>query len=173
MNTSNDVLNDIRNQLDQLLTLITKQQKDINKIQKWVTAKEKQLKPIPCSAVITSPAETYEYGEVTIHVDAPTWTKIKNGDVLTIKGQGWRFDELDEDEPIQDHWIFNEDKSGSVKVKMEDEDEPGWWSTAFSGHLKECDIEEAPVQAKNVGVVRCNHLGYRSPTPLKVAAQIF
>ena len=148
MNTPNDVLNDIRNQLDQLLALVVSQQKDINKIQKWIAKQDKKKRPVPCSAVVTSPAHTYEYREVTIQIDVDTWMKIKKGMPMTIQGQGWRFEGFDEDEPIQDHWIFNEGNPGTVLVKMEMDVEKDWWDTAYIGHLDECEIVETPVKHK-------------------------
>lgn len=148
MDATDALLNEIRDQLNGLLVLVEAQRKDINKIQRWITAQEKKSKPIPCSAVITSPAETYEYGEVTIQIDEATWTKIKKGEVFTIQGQGWRFEGFDDDELTQDHWTFNEGKQGAVCVKLEDEDEPRWWGTAYSGCLSDCEIQEIPVKPK-------------------------
>ena len=142
MNTSNDVLNDIRDHLDQLLALVTSQQKDINKIQKWIAKQHNKQRPVSYSAVVTSPAHTYEYGEVKIQIDLGTWTNIKKGQLVTIQGQGWRLDGMDDDDVIQDHWTFNQTGRASVTIKMEVEDEHEWWDIAFSGDISECDIVE-------------------------------
>lgn len=148
MMRSNDVLNDIRNQLDQLLALVVSQQKDINKIQKWIAKQDKKKRPIPCVAAITCPAHTFEYGEVTIQLDVDTWMKIKKGLTMIIQGQGWRIDEMDDDDVIQDHWSFNEKSAGYVVVKMGAEEKPEWWDVAFSGDIGECEIVETPVKGK-------------------------
>ena len=147
---SNDVLNDIRNQLDQLLSLVVSQQKDINKIQKWIAKQDKKKRPVPCSAVVTSPAHTYEYGEVTIQIDVDTWMKIKKGLPITIQGQGWRIEGMDDDDVIQNQWSFNEKAAGYIVVKMAAEEEPEWWDVAFSGEIGECEIVETPVKRKSV-----------------------
>ena len=150
MNTPNDVLNDIRNQIDQLLALVVSQQKDINKIQKWIAKQDKKKRPVPCSAVITCPADTYEYGEVTIQLDVDDWMEIKKGLPMTIQGQGSRVEGLDDDEVVQDHWSFNEKASGYVEIKMAAEEEPEWWDVAFSGDIGDCEIVETPVKRKRV-----------------------
>lgn len=153
MNTSNDVLNDIRNQLDQLLTLITSQQKDINKIQKWIAATEKQSKPKPCSAIVTTPEATYEFGEVTIKIDSADWANIKKGKPVYLVGQGWKLiDPLPDgsDAFMTDEWTFNAKFPGSLKVELHDPDEYErlFWDEAFDGDLDECEIQETPVRAK-------------------------
>lgn len=150
MTKSNSLLLEIHNKLDEVLTLIAAQQKDINKIQRWIAKKDKLTKLVPCSAVITCPADTYEYGEVTIRIDLETWTKIKKGQPMTIQGQGWRVEGMDDDEVVQDHWSFNEKAPGHVVVKMAAEDEPEWWDEAFIGDISECDVVETPVKPKKL-----------------------
>lgn len=130
------------------MTLIAAQQKDINKIQRWIARKDKPTKLVPCSVVITFPAYTYEYGEVTIRIDVETWTKIKKCQSMTIQGQGWHVEGIDDDEAIQDHWSFNEKAPGHIVVKMEMEDKQESWDEAFIGDISECDIVETPVKPK-------------------------
>ena len=145
-----DMLLKIHAQISDIKDLLMSQQRDINKIQKWIAKQDKKKNPIPCSAVVTTPADTYEYGEVTIQLDVDTWMKIKKGLPITIQGQGWRVEGLNDDEVVQDHWSFNEKSAGYVEVKMAAEEEPEWWDVAFSGDICECEIVETPAQRKSL-----------------------
>ena len=140
----------IHAQISEIKDLLMSQQRDINKIQKWIAKQDKKKNPIPCSAVVTTPADTYEYGEVTIQIDVDTWMKIKKGLPMTIQGQGWRIEGMDDDDVIQDHWSFNEKSGGYVEVKMAAEEEHEWWDIAFSGDIGECEIVETPAKRKSL-----------------------
>ena len=87
---------------------------------------------------------------VRIQLDATTWSRIKSGEHLTVKGKGWIPDETATPDPKDesfywDYWQFNGGINKPMKVTMEsftdhfDEPED---LIAYEGPLREEFIRE-------------------------------
>ena len=92
----------------------------------------------------------YEWMWVRIQLDATTWSRIKSGEHLTVKGKGWIPDETATPDPKDesfywDYWQFNGGINKPMKVTMEsltdhfDEPED---LIAYEGPLREEFIRE-------------------------------
>ena len=74
--------------------------------------------------VVIDPECGYEWVGVHIRLDADTWSRIKAGERIKIKGKGWVPDEEVEPDPADelfywDHWEFNGGIGKPMKVTME------------------------------------------------------
>ena len=80
-----------------------------------------KTKPVP---VVIDPECGYEWIGVHIRLDAETWSRIKAGEHIKIKGKGWVPDEDVEPDPADelyywDNWEFNGGIGKPMKVTME------------------------------------------------------
>ncbi len=143
-------LNRIEAQITAIVNLITQQQKDISKIQKRIATKERKPRLKQATATITAPSSYLEYPDMSITLDAKTWMDIRKGKKITLQGQGWP---LDDEDTYQDFWSFNESGQASVRVYFPDPDNADelYTDVIFNGLLRECDVEESPVQKRKAG----------------------
>ena len=106
--------------------------------------------PAPVSVVI-DPDCGYEWIGVHIQLDADTWSKIKAGEHIQIRGKGWVPDEdvgVDEEDDLfhWDHWEFNGGIGKPMKVTMicpHDEVEDLDDGIAYEGPLLRSFIQES------------------------------
>lgn len=149
----NEQLNRIEAQISAIVALISQQQKDIRKIQKWIAMKERKPRIKQATATITAPSSYLEYPDMSITLNAKTWMDIRKGKQVTLKGQGWP---LDDEDTSQDFWSFNESGQATVRVYFPDPDNEDelFTDTIFNGLLRECDVEESPVQKHKAGATQ-------------------
>ena len=74
-------------------------------------------------SVVIDPECGYEWFGVHIRLDAETWSRVKAGEHIKIRGKGWVPDEdvgLDEEDDLfhWDHWEFNGGVAKPMKVTM-------------------------------------------------------
>jgi hypothetical protein len=113
----------IETALAQINATLQRQSKDILELREQTQNIAQANNSIPVSVVIY-PECGYEWMWVRIHLDANTWSRIKSGEHLTIKGKGWIPDEKETPNPklenfYWDYWEFNGGIDKPMKVTME------------------------------------------------------
>ena len=106
--------------------------------------------PVPVSVVI-DPDCGYEWFGVRIQLDAETWSKVKAGEHIKIRGKGCVPDQnvgIDKEDDLfhWDHWEFNGGIGKPMKVTMicpHDEVEDLDDGIAYEGPLLRSFIEES------------------------------
>ena len=135
--------------LAHLTKALSQQAKDITKLRKQLSQLVKHSTPTPVTALIEPDCE-YSWMWTRIHLDAKTWSRVKAGEHVKVKGKGWVPEDTDLADPKHEdfHWDFWEFNGGigkpmkvimkSSRYKYDDpEDE-----IAFDGLLLKCYVQE-------------------------------
>jgi hypothetical protein len=141
-------LEEIIQRLDALTAAIENNTREIKKIRLQLFGKKRER---PKTASITFPTWCYEYESMTIHLDAKQWKAVKEGKVITVRGQGEDISEyIGENKPFieWDYWTFNKKSPGHVSVVMQADDMEWEAETAYDGNLEDCLINETEVTPK-------------------------
>lgn len=116
-------LEGIEKALAQISQALTQQSKEISDLREQVSRLVELNTPKPVTAVI-EPDCGYEWMWLRIHLDAETWSRVKAGEHIKIKGKGWVPVEDAIPDPSDelfywDHWEFNGGIGKPLKIFME------------------------------------------------------
>lgn len=108
-----------------------------------------ESKPLPVGAYIYLDT-SYEWGTPRIKLRPENWKKIKAGVPLKIRGQGWRFndhnDEVSDDQFFKwDYWEFKGGIGKSLIVTMRDKefgDEVIYKAELYASMVKEFTVKD-------------------------------
>jgi len=110
-------------------------------------------KPLPTGAYVHI-GHSYEWGCPTIRISPKNWKRIKSGEHITLRGQGWRFndyfDEVSDEQFFHwDYWEFQGglDKPLIVTMKSKEYSE----EVVHIGDLHSSMVEEFKVKPKSEG----------------------
>ena len=139
----------IEKALAEISETLQRQSEDIRDLREQIKSLVQVATPAPVSVVI-DPECGYEWFGVRIQLDAETWSKVKAGEHIKIRGKGWVPDQnvgIDEEDDLfhWDHWEFNGGISKPMKVTMicpHDEVEDLDDGIAYEGPLLRSFIEE-------------------------------
>ena len=139
----------IEKTLAQISETLQRQSEDLRDLREQIKSLVLVATPAPVSVVI-DPDCGYEWIGVHIRLDADTWSKIKAGEHIQIRGKGWVPDEdvgVDEEDDLfhWDHWEFNGGIGKPMKVTMicpHDEVEDLDDGIAYEGPLLRSFIQE-------------------------------
>ena len=140
----------IEKALAEICEMLQRQSEDIRDLREQIKSLVQVATPAPVSVVI-DPDCGYEWFGVRIQLDAETWSKVKAGKLIKIKGKGWVPDQnvgIDEEDDLfhWDHWEFNGGIGKPMKVTMicpHDEVEDLDDGIAYEGPLLRSFIEES------------------------------
>ena len=109
--------------LAQINQVLIQQSKEMSDLREQVTRLIQLNTPKPVAAVI-EPDYGYEWMWLSIHLDAETWSRVKAGEHIKIKGNGWVPVEDAIPDPADelfywDHWEFNGGIGKHMKIFME------------------------------------------------------
>ncbi len=141
-------LEEVIKRLDALTVAVENNARELKKIRLQLFGKKRER---PKTASITFPTWCYEYESMTIHLDAKHWKAVKEGKVITVRGQGEDISEyIGESKPVieWDYWTFNKESPGYVCVVMQTDDMHWEAETAYEGSLEDCHIIETEVAPK-------------------------
>ena len=141
-------LTEIILRLDALAVAVEKNSKELRKFRLELFGKKRES---PKSAAITFPDWCYEYEPMTVYLDVKQWRAVKEGKVITVRGQGEDVSEyVDDGQPTTewDYWTFNKESPGHVQVVMGEETADWQADIAYDGHLDACEIVETEVTPK-------------------------
>ena len=116
-------LEGIEKALAQINQTLIQQSKEMSDLREQVTRLVQLNTPKPVAAVI-EPDCGYEWMWLSIHLDAETWSRVKAGEHIKIKGKGWVPVEDAIPDPADelfywDHWEFNGGIGKPLKIFME------------------------------------------------------
>ena len=139
----------IEKALAEISETLQRQSEDIRDLCEQIKSLVQVATPAPVSVVI-DPDCGYEWFGVRIQLDAETWSKVKAGKHIKIRGKGWVPDQnvgIDEEDDLfhWDHWEFNGGIGKPMKVTMicpHDEVEDLDDGIAYEGPLLRSFIEE-------------------------------
>ena len=139
----------IERALAEISETLQRQSEDIRDLREQIKSLVQVATPAPVSVVI-DPECGYEWFGVRIQLDAETWSKVKAGKHIKIRGKGWVPDQnvgIDEEDDLfhWDHWEFNGGIGKPMKVTMicpHDEVEDLDDGIAYEGPLLRSFIEE-------------------------------
>jgi hypothetical protein len=128
-------LHRIEKALDQMGVMLKRQSDDLQYLREQIQHIVQVMTPKPVPVVI-DPECGYEWIGVHIRLDAQTWSRIKAGEHIKIKGKGWVPEEDFQPDPADelfhwDHWEFNGGIGKPMKITME------------SPHEEFMDLEDA------------------------------
>ena len=140
----------IEKALAQISETLQRQSEDIRDLREQIKSLVQVATPASVSVVI-DPDCGYEWFGVRIQLDAETWSKVKAGKHIKIRGKGWVPDQnvgIDEEDDLfhWDHWEFNGGIGKPMKVTMicpHDEVEDLDDGIAYEGPLLRSFIEES------------------------------
>ena len=140
----------IEKALAQISETLQRQSEDIRDLREQIKSLVQVATPAPVSVVI-DPECGYEWFGVRIQLDAETWSKVKAGEHIKIRGKGWVPDQnvgIDKEDDLfhWDHWEFNGGIGKLMKVTMicpHDEVEDLDDGIAYEGPLLRSFIEES------------------------------
>ena len=141
-------LTEILLRLDALTEAVEKNTAELRKFRLKLYGKKRER---PKSAAITFPNWCYEYEPMTVYLDVKQWRAVREGKVITVRGQGEDVSEyVDEGQPTTewDYWTFNKESAGHVQVVMGEETADWQADIAYDGHLGACEIVETEVTPK-------------------------
>ena len=141
-------LSEIILRLDALAVAVEKNSKELRKFRLELFGKKRES---PKSAAITFPDWCYEYEPMTVYLDVKQWRAVREGKVITVRGQGEDVSEyVDDGQPTTewDYWTFNKESAGHVQVVMGEETADWQADIAYDGHLDACEIVETEVTPK-------------------------
>jgi hypothetical protein len=135
--------------LAQISETLQRQSEDLRDLREQIKSLVLVATPAPVSVVI-DPDCGYEWIGVHIQLDADTWSRVKAGEHIKIRGKGWVPDEdvgVDEEDDLfhWDHWEFNGGIGKPMKVTMicpHDEVEDLGDGIAYEGPLLRSFIQE-------------------------------
>ena len=112
----------IEKALAEISETLQRQSEDIRDLCEQIKSLVQVATPAPVSVVI-DPECGYEWFGVRIQLDAETWSKVKAGKHIKIRGKGWVPDQnvgIDEEDDLfhWDHWEFNGGIGKPMKVTM-------------------------------------------------------
>ena len=115
-----DLLRKIESTLDEINKQLISQSREISTLREQVN----QLTSNKTFSAFIEPECDYAWIGLHINVDASTWSRIKAGEFVSIKGIGWSLDTSDKPDPTDenfywDHWEFNGGINKPMKVTME------------------------------------------------------
>ena len=115
-------LKGIEKALAQINQTLIQQSKDMSELREQVTRLVQLNTPKPVAAVI-APDCGYEWMWLSIHLDAETWSRVKAGEHIKIKGKGWMpiedaIPDTADELFYWDHWEFNGGIDKPMKVTM-------------------------------------------------------
>jgi hypothetical protein len=104
------------------------------------------------TAFITHPEILYEYPSMTVNLDAKQWRAVKDGKIITVRGNGYDYTKNLDDDGVEphidwDYWTFNKTRQGSVEVILMELDFNPPEIDIFSGSLNDCKIVETEVKS--------------------------
>jgi len=143
-------LEEVIKRLDTLTVAVENNARELRKIRLHIFGKKRER---PKTAEITFPDWCYEYQPMTVRLDAKEWKAVKDGKLITVRGQGEDISAYVKDgKPTTewDYWTFNKDSPGHVYVVMGEEDSDWQTDVAYDGHLDACDILETEVAPKRI-----------------------
>lgn len=131
----------------ELRKLALRNQNELISIRKVLEAKSKKN---PVGAYIHTDT-SYEWGTPTIRISPANWKKIKAGEHLKIRGQGWRFNDYfnevsDEQFFHWDYWDFQGGIGRRLVVTMRSKEYGD--EVIYNGELHSSMIEEFKVKPK-------------------------
>ena len=94
----------------------------INELKSQINELINNSKPDEVSVII-EPDCDYEWIWTRIQLDSTTWSRIKSGEHLTLKGKGWVPEDTTKPDPLDknfhwDYWEFNGGINQAMKVTM-------------------------------------------------------
>ena len=112
----------IEKALTQINQALFQQSKDMSELRKQVS-RLIQLNTPKSVDVVIEPDCGFEWMWVQIHLDAETWSRVKAGEHIKIRGKGWVPENTDQPNPDDelfhwDHWEFNGGIGKPMKVIM-------------------------------------------------------
>ena len=139
----------IEKALAEISETLQRQSEDIRDLREQIKSLVQVATPAPVTVVI-DPDCGYEWFGVRIQLDAETWSRVKAGEHIKIRGKGWVPDQnvgIDEEDDLFhcDHWEFNGGIGKPMKVTMicpHDEVEDLDDGIAYEGPLLRSFIEE-------------------------------
>ncbi len=143
-------LDRIETALARIEKIITQQSKDLKYLRSEIKKIVELNTPEPVSVVI-DPECGYEWLGVYVRIDADTWSRIKAGEHVKLKGIGWvPGEEGSKPDPNDemfhwDHWEFKGGIGKPMKVTMESPHEEYMYpedAIAFEGPLLQRYIHE-------------------------------
>lgn len=144
----NKQLTEILAKLDLMTEAFEKNTAELRKLRLELYGKKRER---PKSAAITFPNWCYEYEPMTVYLDVKQWRAVKEGKVITVRGQGEDISKFaSEGGPTTewDYWTFNKESAGHVQVVMGEETSELGTDIAYEGHLDACEIVETEVTPK-------------------------
>lgn len=115
-------LDQIEKALTKINATLQRHSEDLQYLRELILKLVQVTTPTPAPVVI-DPECGYEWMGLHIRLDADTWSRIKAGEHLKIKGKGWVPDEVFEADPSDelfhwDEWEFNGGIGKPMKVTM-------------------------------------------------------
>ena len=109
-------LTEIILRLDALAVAVEKNSKELRKFRLELFGKKRES---PKSAAITFPDWCYEYEPMTVYLDVKQWRAVREGKVITVRGQGEDVSEyVDDGQPTTewDYWIASKIPGAKVEI---------------------------------------------------------
>jgi hypothetical protein len=115
-------LDRIEKALEKINTALEVQSNQINELREQLQKLVSGSKP-KSTGVEIEPDCGYEWMWLTIRLDAETWSRIKSGEHLELRGRGWVPDQHAEADPANenfywDYWEFNGGVDKPMRVTM-------------------------------------------------------
>ena len=112
----------IETALAQINATLDRQSKDIFELREDLKQLVQTSKPKPTEVVI-DPECGYEWIGLQIQLDANTWSRIKSGEEVLLKGRGWVPDQNVKPDPADenfywDYWKFSGGLDKPLRVEM-------------------------------------------------------
>ncbi len=132
--------------LARLLVAVESQGKELRGLRRKLDALAKAVTSPP-KGVVIYPDCGYEWMNVQIKLDPATWTKIKSGQHVKVKGNGWTLEDGGVKSPDDeffhwDHWDFKGGIGKPMTVFMECPKDPEMSEYAYEGILRRDEFEE-------------------------------
>lgn len=115
-------LDRIEKALAQLNAALDSQSNQINELREQLQKLVSDSKP-KSTGVVIDPDCGYEWMWLTLRLDAETWSRIKSGEHLELRGRGWVPDQHAKADPADenfywDYWEFNGGVNKPMRVTM-------------------------------------------------------
>ena len=115
-------LDHIKKSLTQIKATLELQTNEIKQLREQIQNLSQVSKP-KSTGVVIDPDCGYEWMWLNLRLDAETWSRIKTGEHLELRGIGWIPDEHEKPDPANenfywDYWEFNGGLNKPMRVTM-------------------------------------------------------